>query len=368
MGVFRKSKDEKGKPAGPWFIQYPHSRGADGKIKYKTEKASWQKKKAQDMLRKKQDEFLERDKMGIRVNPDLTFSELMDWGLSQEVMKVKASASDDKGRAKHLKAYFGEIEARQVTPLAVENFRVKMKHTVSEKTQKPFSGTTVNKLVTLGRRVYYLAMDEGLVSNNPFARRGVYKEHPKGKYIPDEEFRTILEHLPEYLKPVLLTAYLTGMRRGEIIGLKWSQVDLELGTLDLSAEDTKTDEPRIIYLASIPELRRIFVEAKLKRRPRQVQVFCKDDGQPVPKWYIERLLKKACLQAKVGPYRLHDCRHTFNTNMVKAGVDRSVIMKMTGHKTLAMFLRYSHLDREQSESAMESLNELLSAKKEKAHG
>ena len=61
-------------------------------------------------------------------------------------------------------------------------------------------------------------------------------------------------------------------------------------------------------------------------------------------------------------------RHNFNTNMVKAGVNKAVIMKLTGHKTLSMFLRYSHLDKEQSESAMESLSALLAVKREKALG
>jgi integrase len=368
MGVFRKNKDKNGKPTGPWYVQYPASRDAKGKIKYKTLKASWQKKKAQEMLRKKQDEFYQAERLGITATKEMSFSELMDWGLSQEIMKAKATASDDVKRAEHLKAAFGEIMANQVTPLMVDNFRVKMKNTVSKHTGRPFSGTTINKLVSLGRRTYYLAMDQGLVASNPFARRGMYKELPKGQYIADEEFRAILRYLPGYMKPVVLTAYLTGMRRGEILGLKWSQVDLKQGTLDLSAEDTKTEEPRVIYLGSLPELRRVFVKAMLRKRSRQKLVFTKDDGEPVPKWYMERLFKKACINAEVGPYRLHDCRHTFNTNMVKAGVNKSVIMKLTGHKTLAMFLRYSHLDQEQSESAMESLGELLSAKRGKANG
>ena len=98
------------------------------------------------------------------------------------------------------------------------------------------------------------------------------------------------------------------------------------------------------------------------REAGQKLVFTKPDGSPVPKWYIQRLFKKACLKAKVYPYRLHDLRHTFNTNMTKAGVDQVVIMKLTGHKTYEMFLRYSHLDKEQGESAMEKLNGLLSQK------
>lgn len=367
MGIFRKSKDSKGKPTGPWYVQYPAERDAiTGKIQYKTERASWHKKKAQDLLRQKQEEFLERDKLGITCNRDMSFAELMDWGLAQEVMKVKASASDDARNARQLKKHFGHLKASQVTPLMVDNFRIKMKNTVSKHAGRPYSGTTINKVVTLGRRVYYLAMDEGIVSSNPFARRGMFKEHPKGKYIPDKDFQAILGHLPEYLKPFVRTAYLTGMRRGEILDLEWSRVDLEQGTLDLTEEDTKTGEPRLIFLNSLPELRRVFVEAKLRMKPKQRLVFTKDDGQPVPKRYLERLFKKACSETKVGPYRFHDLRHTFNTNMVKAGVDRSVIMKLTGHKTLAMFLRYSHLDKEQSESAMESLGGLLAEKRQKA--
>ncbi|MFZ1956554.1 MAG: tyrosine-type recombinase/integrase [Desulfobacterales bacterium] len=68
----------------------------------------------------------------------------------------------------------------------------------------------------------------------------------------------------------------------------------------------------------------------------------------------------ACKSAKVRPYRLHDMRHTFNTNMRKAGVDQVVIMRLTDHKTNEMFLRYSHIDQEQSESAMDKLNGFLS--------
>ncbi len=58
---------------------------------------------------------------------------------------------------------------------------------------------------------------------------------------------------------------------------------------------------------------------------------------------------------------MHDLRHTFNTNMVKAGVPQSIVMKLTGHKTNAMFLRYSHLNSEQRKAAMGKLNDYLSS-------
>lgn len=186
-----------------------------------------------------------------------------------------------------------------------------------------------------------------------------YPERPTGKYVPDEEFRKILAFVRDYLKPVVLTAYLTGMRRGELLGLTWDRVDLFKGLLTLGEEDTKTGEPRCIHFNSLPELKAVFVEAAKKRVKGQELVFIKPDGGDVPKWYISRLLKRACKDAGVGPYRLHDLRHTFNTNMSKAGVPQAVTMKLTGHKTLAMFLRYSHLDAEQAEGAMRSLGQLL---------
>lgn len=368
MGIFQRyvKKDKDGKPilgkngkpvrTGPWFIQYPFARDQqNGKIKYRTEKASFSKKKAQRMFRAKTDAFLEMEKLGVQVDQEMTFSKLMDWGLGQEVMKAKASASDDLIRANHLKGYFQNHKAFQITPLMVDNFRVKMKKTISESTKKPYSGTTINKMVSLARRIYYLAMDAGIINSNPFARRGVFKEEPKGQYIPDEEFWKIHEVLPPYLKPVVVTAYFTGMRRGEIIELEWKRVDLFGGVIDLTPDDTKTSDPRRIYFEGVKELKEVLIQAERNRKPHQKTVLAKSDGSPVPKWYMERLFKKACLDAEVGPYRFHDLRHTFNTNMLKAGVDQTVIMKLTGHKTNAMFTRYTHLDKEIGLAAMRKL-------------
>jgi integrase len=363
MGVFRKYKDKNGNASGPWFIQYPYSRDAKtGKIKYRTQKASYNKKNAEKIFRDKVDRFQNLETFGTRFDLEMSFSDLMDWGLSQEVMKVKASATEDEGRAKHLKNHFSEWNAHKITPLDVDNFRIKMKRSVSSITRKTYSGTTVNKTITLARRIYYLAMDAGMAKTNPFSRRGIYAEEPKGKYIPDHEFWEILAYLPEYVKPVFLTAYLTGMRRSEILELEWSRVNFNQGYIDLTAENTKTNEPRRIYFNSLEKLKNVFNSAFKEKGAKQKLVFTNSNGEPVPKWYIQRLMKKACLQAGVGPYRLHDLRHTYNTNMVKAGVDRVIIMKLTGHKTFSMFSRYTHLDQEQGEDAMSKLDELLLGK------
>jgi len=269
------------------------------------------------------------------------------------------STSDDVRRAELLNAEFGELFAKQITPLMVDNFRIKMKRTVCAKTGKVYSGTTINKMVTLGRRIYYLSMDGGLATSNPFARRGTFKEEPIGRYVTDLEFRQVLVHLPIELQPVAIVAYFTGMRRGEILGLTWDRVDIFKGVIDLTAQDTKTQEPRHIYFNAISELREVFVEAARQQRKNRKEVFLRPEGDPVPDRYLERYMARACKKAEVVPFRFHDFRHSFNTNMIKAGVPQADVMKLTGHKTLAMFLRYHHLDREQGEAAMEKLNRHL---------
>jgi hypothetical protein len=74
------------------------------------------------------------------IDPELTFSKLMDWELEQVVMSANASASDDLARAVHLKAEFGNRKAAQITPLMVNNFRVKMKKTKSERNRQAVFG------------------------------------------------------------------------------------------------------------------------------------------------------------------------------------------------------------------------------------
>jgi integrase len=220
-------------------------------------------------------------------------------------------------------------------------------------------------MISLARRVYYLGMDDQMLKYNPFAKRGLYKEEAKGKYIPEDQFWSIYGSLTgssEYLKPVVLLAYLTGMRKGEIIDLVWDRVILSEGYINLSAADTKTNNPRHIYFNSLQALKDLFIEADKKRKPGQKLVFTKPDGEIIPRKYTNRLFNKACSKAGVGPYRMHDLRHTFNTNMSKAGVDQNVTMKLTGHKTFAMFLRYDHVDQERSESAMDKLGGFLKLK------
>jgi hypothetical protein len=72
--------------------------------------------------------------------------------------------------------------------------------------------------------------------------------------LDEEAFQRLQASAEKWLRPILLVAFDTGMRKSEVLNLRWSQVDLRAGAVRLEAEDTKTDEPRVVCLTSRPSM------------------------------------------------------------------------------------------------------------------
>lgn len=146
-----------------------------------------------------------------------------------------------------------------------------------------------------------------------------------------------------HLRPILATAYYTGMRKREITTLTWDKIDFKARVIRLEAADTKDREKR-----TVPICDPLMEELQVIPRGIHGLVF-RYQGKGVGD--IETAMETACKKAKIkygrfvkGGFVFHDLRHTFNTNMRKAGVAESVIMDITGHSTRAMFDRYNTVD------------------------
>jgi integrase len=156
-----------------------------------------------------------------------------------------------------------------------------------------------------------------------------------------------------------VTAFYSGMRKAEILGLTWDKIDMEQRLIKLEAKDTKDKEPRKIPICR--ELHQIF--RAIPRAIHDSHVFLYK-GKPVTD--IRTGLEKACKEAgieygrfKKNGFIFHDLRHTFNTYMRKAGVPESVIMEITGHSTREMFDRYNTIDTEDAHRAFDQLGVFL---------
>jgi len=161
---------------------------------------------------------------------------------------------------------------------------------------------------------------------------------PRTRTCSPREYLDLLEvsHYP--LRGMIILAYNTGMRRGEIARLRWDQIDLGARIITLHAEDTKTRTGRNIPL-EVP------VRDYLAQLERVGDYVFQYDGKPI---YFTEPCRKAWTTArkKIGAPDLHfhDFRHTFVTRKRKAGVHDHVIMSIVGHKTDSMFRRYDSVD------------------------
>ncbi len=357
---------------GKWVIQYkvgydckpdPENPGKMKKrIKYKSETVGKLARVANSLLRQREAEWEAKMVEGsiessAHVN-SYTLEELIQWYLALPVTQNKRSYSKDVERSPYLLNYFGDIKANKIKPSMVESFQHDMLKTKS-KHGRPFKPSTVNRMVALMKRIFNLALREDMVLKNPCWKVTMLKENnQRDRVISFEQYELLQEQLESHLKPIVAVGYFTGMRLGEILGLTWKQVNMEQGYIDLEPEQTKTSEPRRVYFTE--ELCQVLERVAKVKGLRHRFVFTYK-GKPITSF--RRTFRSACQRAGIQDFRFHDLRHTFNTNMRKAGVDQTVIMKLTGHKTPAMFNRYNTVDQQDAKQAMERFNDLLAEQK-----
>jgi integrase len=351
MGVYQKYRDKDGKPTGPWFVKYPYRKDkATGKIKYKIEKVG---------SSKKYEEYKKREHLDWEEEKPWTFIEVVDWYLELPVVKGRVYYKDIVRYCEKWREYFGDILVEDIKPSMVEKYRQERLQQTSYRgkhaSNQKVTPASVNKEVSTLKRIFNLAIREGLANKNPCWKVEKLPENNERKRIlSKEELDRLLPELPQHAKDIVMTGYYTGMRAGEIFDLTWNKVDLKEGFIELEPEDTKTKKPRRIYYNEV--VHEILTRLNKVRHLNHNNVFTYK-GKPIKS--IKTCLKNACQEVGIEDFHFHDLRHTFNTMMRKAGVPRSVIMHLTGHKTNAMFDRYNTIDEEDAREALRKLNVFL---------
>jgi integrase len=150
-----------------------------------------------------------------------------------------------------------------------------------------------------------------------------------------------------HLKDFALFAYLTAWRRGEIQTLGWSDVDRDAGRITLRREHSKTAEPRTLILnGELAELIERRWAARMVPQADGNTVLCPlvFHRAGVPVRDFRKAWAVACEAAGFNELLFHDLRRSAIRNMEKAGVSQSVAMKISGHRTTAVYRRYRIVD------------------------
>jgi len=185
------------------------------------------------------------------------------------------------------------------------------------------------------------------------------EENTRLRFLTVEECQTLIDCCTPHLKPIVTVALHTGMRRGEILNLKWEQVDVKHGFFLL--EITKNAERREIPIDNT--LTMMF--NSMPRGLESVYVFT-DPRTGEPYKSVQTSFETALKRAEIRDFRFHDLRHTFASHLVMAGVDLTSIRELLGHKSLAMTIRYAHLAPRHKRRAINMLDKVLKSTQEEA--
>jgi integrase len=240
----------------------------------------------------------------------------------------------------HLRPAFGHLKAEQLTYEDLVDFVNSKTAPGALSETKGYSNATVNRGIALLKRAFNLA-------RIPFPKIQKLKENNVRKgFVDEEQFFALSERLPVHQRPLALFAFETGCRKGEILSLKWSQIDFIRNMVRLNPNETKNKEGRVIPLS---RMMMWFLKTKVPRCSEFVFTYKGKRLRDIRTGWDE-----AQEGAKV-KVLFHDLRRSAIRNMVRAGVPERVAMAVSGHKTRSVFDRYNVVDEQDLSAAMETL-------------
>jgi len=279
--------------------------------------------------------------------PKMTFNDAAEAFLGYSRSRKKTFRRDEEMVA-NLKAFFGDRPLENLTLDLVERYVVARREQRRQAGKKELTGATLNRETTCLKTIIRRAVLNRQLDRNPLEGLKPFKEFPRSRTLSLEEYNRLLSKCSEHIRPIVELAYVTAMRRGEILNLRWDQVDFKHRIIILEAAATKTQEKREVPLdAKLIEM--------IQRIPRVLgsRYVFSFRGRQVKD--IKTAFRRACARAGIRDFRFHDLRHCGVTNMRKAGVPDNVIMSISGHKTTSMFRRYDAVDRADRQSAIEKI-------------
>lgn len=260
--------------------------------------------------------------------------------------------------------YIGSVRLADLSPMDIKRWHGDL----LDHGRRDGTPLAVNS-VKLAHRVLHRALADGvrwnvLPSNPASAVRVPKGEHKEMSVWTSEEARRFLDSLEQdRLRGLWALALHTGMRRGELAGLRWNDVDLEEATLTVSQQRTTAGSKTVTMAPKARSQRQLLladptVSSLREHLDRQASerfsggvawvesgyVFVDESGEPLLPQRITKMFAAAIARADVPTIRLHDVRHTMATNALAVGVHPKVVQEQLGHSTIAVTMdTYSHV-------------------------
>lgn len=295
----------------------------------------------------------------------------------------RKDSSSIKSVVKNLKQHFGKKPIRLIKASDIEEFKntriatpvithvnefqkvynpkTKRTRTIKVKVEQhhPRSITTVNREMQQLKAMLNFAIQNDWLILNPFAKcKGIIAtslETKRDRVLSYEEEERLLRACHDrrsHLRPILICALDTGMRRGEIFQMKWKDVDLSGRQIYIPQTNTKTQTARTVGITERLKKELLALWEASPKHPEYIVFGISVD--------VKNAWKSALQAAGIENFRFHDCRHTATTRMIASGCHHTEVMKITGHSQITTFLRYLNITPETAQRVADRLGNYLS--------
>jgi integrase len=288
------------------------------------------------------------------------FSELASRYLEYSKANKRSYVADFYYITRVLSPYFDRFLLSDITPLMVEEFKQK-------RLRDGLKKSSINRELGLFKSMLNTAVRWQIADSNGArdVRQFKLDEPPVERVLSHEEELRILAacetcelaYRAPHLKAIILIALYTGLRRGEILRLRWADIDFDNFTLLVRRSKTIAGQGRKIYLNSI--LRHLMEGMRKDRKSEWVfpspERFQQMEGTERHIGDVKHGFQRAVKLSRIPHITFHQLRHTFCTRLASAGVSLSVIQELAGHASILMTRRYTHPSNELKQRAVELL-------------
>ena len=331
MGVYRPKKSKY------YWIDF-YYKG----VRYRESSESPRKRDAELLLAKRKIEVREGKFNPAPTTKEPTLAEFMpryfEWAKDY---KRPSTIERNQQFLDHLLPKFGTVTMSQISICAADEYK---KVRLNEKA----SNGTINRERSFLKAILNRAVKWGVIEKNPIqSMESLPEEHLFNRYLSVDETLSLIKSCEDHIRPMIVTAVYTGLRWGDVRNLRWDEVDAVNSIIILKT--SKTSE--LVYPLPDPVKNELL---QIHRNGSSYVFVNPETGKP---WAnLRTAFKKAKKKAGITrPFRFHDLRHSFASNLVMAGQDLKTVQELLGHKCITTTLRYVHLNIAHKKKAVDGL-------------
>jgi integrase len=322
-----------------WWMSFV----VDGQ-RYRESTGTPNKRLAESILAKQRILIAENRFLDVRRESHVIFRDFADEYLEKHAKPHKRSwKGSDANSIKHLNRVFGGLPLSKITQDMIEEYvrvrrSTKIEGRLYDGKERCLSPASVNRELACLKTMLNKAVEWGKLETSPCVRvRKLKENNARTRFLTEAEMERLMKAVsPPELADVIAILLHTGMRKGELQGLKWADVDFDHGLITL----TRTKNGKVRHIPMNEVTKQVLLRRRIAKKS-DSWVF--PGTKPDKPWDFYTAFDMARAKAGLKDVRLHDLRHTFAAHLCMRGADLMTVKELLGHHSLEMTQRYMHL-------------------------